>query len=715
MRSTSGTELSVRHKVAATLALALLAVAGNVLSVPLFFSVVFIFGSVAAMLAVALLGTLPAVLVAAAGGLYTLFLWGHPYALIVFTVEALVVGLLHRRGLRTLVLADLAYWLVLGVPLVLLSYHGMMGVGWEAAAMIALKQALNGLFNALLAGLVVLGLQLWWRGAARLGLGAARLSGLLFHVLLTTILLAGAIPVILEGYGQRLQQEAFMAERLAERARHLGARLVAAPANAPAGWAALLAGEQDNPGMGLALLGADGSALARQGEVASLSGKAGQLQPLADGLAIWLPGGDMPAMARWKQGRYQIGVPVAEGGGVARLVIEQSAAPLVRTLERTGLKLFAYLAVLLLLGIVLARVLSQWLTRPIAALEAASRLLTAQIASGAQPVLPASPVREYGSLGSSLREMAEMLASSFRELRETQAGLEARIRERTAALHHATELLENVLAASTFSIIATDTRGVIKVFNKGAEKLLGHAADDVVGKQTPAPFHLEQEVAARSAELSAALGHPVEGFRVFVEVAEREGSETREWTYVHRDGRAIPVSLVVSAMRAADGQLTGYVGIAEDITARKAAERELRDSAQRFHSMLETSPIAARIARAGGHEVIFSNRRYAALINAAADAVGGLTRPPTTRAGTTTRPSCSAWAAASRSTTCSSNWPSRGSGPSGRSPPIRRSSTRAVRRCWAGSTTSPIACGPRPPSPNRRSTPRRSSTTWLTA
>ena len=300
MMAGPGTELSMRHKALATLALALLAVAGNVLSVPLFFSVVFIFGSVAAMLAVALLGTLPAVLVAAAGGLYTLFLWGHPYALIVFTVEALVVGLLYRRGLRTLVLADLAYWLVLGVPLVLLFYRGMMGVGWEAATMIALKQALNGLFNALLAGLVVLGLQLWWRGAARLGLGAARLSGLLFHVLLTTILLAGAIPVILEGYGQRVQQEAFMAERLAERARHLGARLAAEPATAPAGWAALLAGEQDNPGMGLALLGAGGSVLARQGEVASLSGQAGQLQALAEGLAIWLPGGDMPAMSRWK-------------------------------------------------------------------------------------------------------------------------------------------------------------------------------------------------------------------------------------------------------------------------------------------------------------------------------------------------------------------------------------------------------------------------------
>ncbi|WP_345793664.1 PAS domain S-box protein [Thauera sp. JM12B12] len=624
MTSTSGTGLSAGQKALATLALALLAVAGNVLSVPLFFSVVFIFGSVAAMLAAALLGTLPAVLVAAAAGLYTVVLWGHPYALIIFTVEALVVGLLHRRGVRTLVLADLGYWLVLGVPLVLLSYHGMMGVGWEAAAMIALKQALNGLFNALLAGLIVLGLQLRWRGAARLGLGSARLTGLLFHVLLTTILLAGAIPVILQGYGERVQQEAFMAERLDERARHLGARLAAEPHAATARLQALLAEEQDNPGMGLALLGKDGSALVQLGEVASLSGTAAQLQPLAGGLAIWLPGGDMPALARWKQGRYQIDLPVADGGGVARLVIEQSAAPLVRTLERTGLKLFSYLAVLLLLGIVLARVLSEWLTRPIAALEAASRLLTEQIASGTQPVLPTSPIREYGSLASSLREMAQLLASSFRELRETQTGLETRIRERTAALHQATELLENVLAASTFSIIATDTDGVIKVFNKGAEKLLGHAAEDVVGRQTPAPFHRAQEVASRSAELSAAFGRPVEGFRVFVEVAEAEGSETREWTYLHRDGHPIPVSLVVSAMRDADGRLTGYLGIAEDISARKAAERELRESAQRFRSMLETSPIAARIARAGGHEVIFSNRRYAELINAAADAVGGV-------------------------------------------------------------------------------------------
>ena len=107
MMAGPGTELTMRHKALATLALALLAVAGNVLSVPLFFSVVFIFGSVAAMLAVALLGTLPAVLVAAAAGLYTVVLWGHPYALIIFTVEALVERCAHvKAGDTVLVHAD---------------------------------------------------------------------------------------------------------------------------------------------------------------------------------------------------------------------------------------------------------------------------------------------------------------------------------------------------------------------------------------------------------------------------------------------------------------------------------------------------------------------------------------------------------------------------------------------------------------------------------
>jgi len=138
----------------------------------------------------------------------------------------------------------------------------------------------------------------------------------------------------------------------------------------------------------------------------------------------------------------------------------------------------------------------------------------------------------------------------------------------------ANRLLLNVLdASSEVSIIATNTEGLISVFNNGAERLLGYTADEVINKLTPAPFHLPTEVIARAQELSATLGYPVEGFRTFVEVAEQEGSEQREWTYVRKNGEHVPVSLVVTTMRNETGQISGYLGIAQDITERKRIDQ----------------------------------------------------------------------------------------------------------------------------------------------
>ena len=141
-------------------------------------------------------------------------------------------------------------------------------------------------------------------------------------------------------------------------------------------------------------------------------------------------------------------------------------------------------------------------------------------------------------------------------------------------MRQAGRLLANVLAAaSEISIIATDPQGMITVFNRGAECLLGYTAEEMVGKQTPTVIHLADEVAARSRELSAELGYPVDGFRVFVEISERQGLEKREWTFLHKDRHAIPVSLVATTMRADTGEIIGYLGIAEDISERKRVEQ----------------------------------------------------------------------------------------------------------------------------------------------
>ena len=177
---------------------------------------------------------------------------------------------------------------------------------------------------------------------------------------------------------------------------------------------------------------------------------------------------------------------------------------------------------------------------------------------------------------------------SEQALQDARDGLEREVQARTIELSRATEQLRDVLAAAAdFSIIATDLDGVITLFNKGAEKLLGYTAEGVVGKQTPALFHLPEEVVARSVELSTEPGQPVEGFRVFTKIPERDGSETREWSYKCKDGRHVPVSLTVTALRNDSAKVTGYLGIAEDISERKRAETVLLEQAQHTQAILD--------------------------------------------------------------------------------------------------------------------------------
>ena len=132
---------------------------------------------------------------------------------------------------------------------------------------------------------------------------------------------------------------------------------------------------------------------------------------------------------------------------------------------------------------------------------------------------------------------------------------------------------QGILDSANFTIITTDTEGLIQTFNQGAEHNLGYNEDEMIGKQSPAILHDLDEVVARAAELSKELGVNIEpGFEVFVAKARMGEADENEWTYVRKDGSRFPVLLSVTAIRDKENDIKGFLGIGLDITERKKVE-----------------------------------------------------------------------------------------------------------------------------------------------
>jgi PAS domain S-box-containing protein len=140
----------------------------------------------------------------------------------------------------------------------------------------------------------------------------------------------------------------------------------------------------------------------------------------------------------------------------------------------------------------------------------------------------------------------------------------------------ASPLQSAIFNSANFSSIATDAKGVIQIFNVGAERMLGYAADDVVNKITPADISDPQEVIARAQELSVELGTSIApGFEALVFKASRGIEDIYELTYIRKDRSRFPAVVSVTALRDAQDVIIGYLLIGTDNTARKRAEEEL--------------------------------------------------------------------------------------------------------------------------------------------
>jgi diguanylate cyclase (GGDEF)-like protein/PAS domain S-box-containing protein len=158
-------------------------------------------------------------------------------------------------------------------------------------------------------------------------------------------------------------------------------------------------------------------------------------------------------------------------------------------------------------------------------------------------------------------------------------------------------LQKAILSSANFSSIATDAKGVIQIFNVGAEHMLGYLAADVVNKITPADISDPQEVIARARALSAEFETAIApGFEALVFKASRGIEDIYELTYIRNDGSRFPAVVSVTPLRDERDTIIGYLLIGTDNTVRKQFEAEkellgqrLRDQQFYTRSLLEAN------------------------------------------------------------------------------------------------------------------------------
>src|SRR3954469_7041246 len=197
---------------------------------------------------------------------------------------------------------------------------------------------------------------------------------------------------------------------------------------------------------------------------------------------------------------------------------------------------------------------------------------------------------------------------------------------RKEALLKTGALQDAIFNSANFSSIATDEKGVIQLFNVGAERMLGYAANEVLNQITPADISDPQELIARAETLSLELATTITpGFEALVFKASRGIEDIYELTYIRKDGSRFPAVVSVTALRDAHETIIGYLLIGTDNTARKQAEEALLQAGALQKAIFDSANFSSIATDAKGVIQIFNVGAERMLGYTAADVVNRIT------------------------------------------------------------------------------------------
>ncbi len=529
--------------VISTVLLSVLAIYGNYLHLSLFFGVDFIFGSIAALIALRLSGLKVGVAVALIAGAYTYHRWGHPYAMITFGLEAFIVGILLKRRISSLVLADILYWIILGMPLVWFFYHHVLGMNDSQATLILLKQPINGIANAIIATYILFLIPKHFYQAKQSNVQShIYLKELLFTTLLAVSLLITLLLITYQSHTAKPQYESNLNNEMKLYLDFIEYRVID---NSGSINYQVITGDHHlyTHHRNIILLSNDTRKILATSLPKNISEafiNSGTTQNLQNGLKLWMPErGELPLMLWWKKTYYFIEQPLDSLPG-ANLIVLQNSQPIIEKLQKNVVQEFMLLFGMMLASGLIAYYISTLLTNPIIKLTESTKNVPDKLKTGMHIEWPRSAISELNQLSSQAQLMSESIRETFND-----ANL------RSSA----------IIEASVDAIITINDKDIVESFNTAAERMFGYPRGEIIGtnikRLMPEPYqaHHDGYIKNFAADNSR---RPFAGNR-------------RELQALRKNGSTFPIELSLTTVYLQNQIL--YTGILTDITERKANER----------------------------------------------------------------------------------------------------------------------------------------------